>query len=68
VGVDNTLRFLEFKGVGLEDMEQHLFVSEKYFSTKNIQDDALKILYLATTFRDHALVWYKKLQSITRIG
>jgi hypothetical protein len=65
VGVDNTLRLLEFKGVGLEDSEQHLFVCETVRAAKNIQDEAVKIAQLATTFRGRALVWYMKLQSIT---
>jgi hypothetical protein len=43
VGVDNNLRLLEFKGVGLEDMEQHLFVCKIVWVAKNIHDDAVKI-------------------------
>jgi hypothetical protein len=42
VGVDNTLRLPEFKGVGSEDPEQHLFVCETVWAAKNIQDDACK--------------------------
>jgi hypothetical protein len=67
-GVDNTLRLPEFKGVGSEDPEQHLFVCEIVWATKNIQDDVVKIVQLATTFRGRALVWYMKLQSITPTG
>jgi hypothetical protein len=62
VGVDNTLRLPEFKGVGSEDPEQHLFVCEIVWAAKNIQDEVVKIAQLATTFRGCALVWYMKLQ------
>jgi hypothetical protein len=67
-GVDNTLRLPEFQGVGSEDPEQHLFVCETIWATKNVQDEVVKIAQLATTFRGHALVWYMKLQSITPTG
>jgi hypothetical protein len=36
VGIDNTLRLLEFKGVGSKDSKQHLFVCEIVWATKNI--------------------------------
>jgi hypothetical protein len=45
-----------------------LFVCEIVWATKNIQDEAVKIAQLATTFRGRALVWYMKLQSITPTG
>jgi hypothetical protein len=54
--------------VGSEDPEQHLFVCEIVWAAKNIQDDVVKIVQLATTFRGRALVWYMKLQSIMPIG
>ena len=41
---------------------------ETIWAAKNIQDDAVQIVQLATTFRSHALVWYMKLQRITPIG
>jgi hypothetical protein len=44
VGIDNTLRLLEFKGVGSEDPEQHLFVYEIVWAAKNIHDEAVKIV------------------------
>jgi hypothetical protein len=59
--IDNTLRLVEFKGVGLEDPEQHLFFCETVWAAKNIQDEVVKIAQLATMFRGHALVWYMKL-------
>jgi len=43
-GIDNTLILPEFKGVGSEDPEQHLFVCKVVWATKNIQDDVLKIV------------------------
>jgi hypothetical protein len=67
-GVDNTLRLPEFQGVGSEDPEQHLFVCETIWAAKNVQDEAVKIAQLETTFRGRALVWYMKLQSTTPTG
>jgi hypothetical protein len=67
-GVDNTLRLPEFWGIGSEDPEKHLFVCETIWAAKNVQDEAVKIAQLETTFRGHALVWYMKLQSTTPIG
>jgi hypothetical protein len=68
VGVDNTLRLPEFKGIGSEDPEQHLFICETIWTAKNVHDDGTKITQLATTFRGCALVWYMKLQSTTIPG
>jgi hypothetical protein len=42
-GVDNTLRLPEFKGVGLEDLKQHLFFCEIVWAAKNIRDEGVKI-------------------------
>jgi hypothetical protein len=64
-GLDNTLKLPEFQGVGSKDPKQHLFVCETIWAAKNVQDDAVKIVQLATTFRGRTLVWYMKLQSIT---
>jgi hypothetical protein len=61
VGVDNTPILPQCQGVGSADLEQHIFVSETIRATKNIQDNAMKISQLATTFRGHALLWYMKL-------
>jgi hypothetical protein len=60
-GVDNTLRLLEFQGVGSEDPEQHLFFCETIWFAKNVQDEAMKIAQLATNFRGCVLVWYMQL-------
>jgi hypothetical protein len=68
VGLDNTLRLPEFQGVGSEDPEQHLFVCETIWAAKNVQDEAVNIAQLETTFRGHTLVWYMKLQSTTPTG
>jgi hypothetical protein len=43
-GLDNTLRILEFKGVGLEYPEQHLFFCKIVWATKNIQDEHVNIV------------------------
>jgi len=51
--------------VGSEDPQQHLFFCETIWVTKNVQDEAVKIVQLATTFIGHVLLWYMKLQSIT---
>ena len=42
--VDPTLRMYVFDGVGLEDPEQHLFVSKVIWTMKNVQDDYAKIV------------------------
>jgi hypothetical protein len=42
-GVDNTLRMPEFKGVGSEDREKHMFVCETIWVVKNVQDEDIKI-------------------------
>jgi hypothetical protein len=68
VGVDNTLRFPEFQGIGSEETEQHLFVCETIWAAKNVDDEVVNIAQLATTFRGHLLVWYMKLQSTMPTG
>jgi hypothetical protein len=55
-GVDSLIRLPEFQGVGLEDPEQHLFLCEKIWAAKNVQDEAMKIAHLARTFRGNVLV------------
>jgi hypothetical protein len=67
-GVDNTLRLLEFQGVGSEDLEQHLFICETIWAANNVQDEAVTIAQLETPFIGYALVWYMKLQSTTPTG
>jgi hypothetical protein len=67
-GVDNTLILSEFKGIGYEDPEKHLFVCETIWTTNNFHDDGTKITQLEKKFRGHTLVWYTKLQSNTPQG
>jgi hypothetical protein len=43
VGVDNTLRLPEFKGVGSEDPKPQLFVCETVWAAKNIHDEVVNI-------------------------
>jgi len=66
--VDNTLKLPDFKGIGSEDLEQHVFMCETIYTTNNVHDDDAKILKLAATFRGCALLWYMKLQSTTPPG
>ena len=68
VGEDNTLTLPEFKGIGSEDQEQHLFICETIWTANNFQDDGENITQLAKTFRGCMLVWYMKLQSTTILG
>jgi len=42
-GLDHTLRLCDFQGVGSKDTQQHLFVFETIWATKNVQDEAPKI-------------------------
>ena len=62
-GVDNTLRFLDFQGVGSGDPKQHVFFYETIQAAKNVQDEVVKIAQLETMFRGRELVQYMKLQS-----
>jgi hypothetical protein len=62
-GVYNTLGLPEFQGVGLEGLEQHLFVCKTIWVANNVQYDVVKIMQLETTFKGHALVWYMELYS-----
>jgi hypothetical protein len=49
-----------FKGTGSEDPEQHWFLCEAIWTIKQVQDDNVKLVQLATTFRERALTWYMK--------
>ena len=49
-----------FKGIGLEDHEQHWFLCNVVWSVKQVVDDAIKMAHLTTTFRDRALNWFMK--------
>jgi hypothetical protein len=68
IGIDNTLRIIEFQGAGSEDLEKHLFVCEMIWTTKNVPDEAKKIVQLTTTFIGHSLLWYMKYQNTTLVG
>ena len=57
--VDDT-KLPTFKGTGGEDPEQHWFLCEAIWTIKQIQDDNVKLVQLATTLRDRALTWYMK--------
>jgi hypothetical protein len=63
--VDPTLRMPLFEGVESKYLEQHLFICDTIWIVKNIQDDDVNIVQLATTFRDRALLWYMKYQNTT---
>lgn len=49
-----------FHGNGLEDPQQHWFLSEIVWRVKQVIDANMKVAQLATTFRDRALSWYMK--------
>ena len=49
-----------FKGTGGEDPEQHWFLCEVVWTIKQIQDDNIKLVQLATTLRERSLTWYMK--------
>ena len=55
-GVDNTLRFLDFQGVGSGDPKQHMFVCETIWAAKNVQDEVVKIAQLEIMLRGRELV------------
>ncbi len=54
------MKLLTFKGIGGEDPEQHWFLCEAIWTIKQIQDDNVKLVQLATTLRERALTWYMK--------
>ena len=62
------IRMPTFKENGSQDHEQHMFVCEAIWTTKQITDPNARIAQLATTFQDRALVWYMKYQSTTTQG
>jgi hypothetical protein len=45
-----------------------MFVYKTIWAAKNVQDKAVNIVQLETTFRGHASVWYMKLWSTTPMG
>ena len=54
------MKLPNFKGTGSEDPEQHGFLCEAIWTIKQIQADNVKLVQLATTFRERALTWYMK--------
>ena len=53
-----------FKGIGLEDLEQHWFLCDDVWSVKQVVDDAIKMAQLTTTFNDRALNWFMKYSNV----
>ena len=49
-----------FRGTGVEDHEKHWFLCEAIWTIKQIQDNNVKLVQLATTLRERALTWYMK--------
>ena len=49
-----------FKGIRLQDPEQHWFLCEAIWHVKQVIDDDIKMAQLTTTFRDRALNWFMK--------
>ena len=52
-----------FRGTRGEDLEQHWFLCEVVWTIKQINDDNVKLVQLATTLRERALTWYMKYTS-----
>ena len=44
-----------FRGIGLEDLEQHWFLCEAVWHVKKVIDDDIKMAQLTTMFRDRVL-------------
>jgi hypothetical protein len=61
---DSTLRLLVFHGTGKDDAKKHWFMSKDIWFVKRIIDEASKIVYLETTFKDRALACYMKYKEI----
>jgi hypothetical protein len=55
------MRLPIFRGYGSEDPDQHWFLYEAIWMTKNITNEVVKINQFSTTLRDRALSWYMKL-------
>jgi hypothetical protein len=53
-----------FKGLGLEDPEQHWFRCEAVWSVKQVIDDDIKMAKLTTMFRDRSLNWFIKYSNV----
>ena len=53
--MDDDMKLLVFKGIGLEDFEQHWFLCEAIRNVKQVIDDDIKMAQLTTTFRDKVL-------------
>jgi hypothetical protein len=58
VGQDPTIRLLEFRGDGSDDLENIFFICEKIWAKKQITYEYTKVAQLEITFRDHTLDWY----------
>jgi len=56
----NKIKLPVFHGNGFEDPEQHLFLCDVVWGSKQIQDDDVKKGHLMTTFSDRALTWFMK--------
>jgi hypothetical protein len=63
--IDHRLRMPKFHGMGSEDPEKHLFVCDTIWTTKNVQDKAMKIVQLAMKFMGRALLCYMKFKIST---
>ena len=52
------MKFLAFKGVGDEDMDQFWFVAGSVWTAQNVASDAVKRAQLSLAFEGRALDWY----------
>ena len=55
-----------FQGTGAEDPDQHFFLCEAVWNTRQVQNDDIKKAQLTTTFRDRALTWFMKFSTSTQ--
>lgn len=60
----STLRMLLFHGFQIEDLGQHLLLSEVVWTMNQVKDENTNTSQLETTFRYHTLIWYMKYKSI----
>ena len=56
----NDIKLPIFRGIRLEDPDQHWFLCEVVWSVKKVIDNDIKMAQLTTTFRDKALSWFIK--------
>lgn len=56
----NDIQLPAFRGIGLEDLDQHWFLCEAVWNIKQLVDNDIKMVQLTTTFRYRVLNWFMK--------